>query len=49
MKQITNYTYCKAQGNTLQWPMWVKIKNRVDMCIHIIDSLCCTAETNTIF
>ena len=49
MKQVTNNTYCKAQGNTLQWPMCVKIKNRVDMCIHIIDSLCCTAETNTTF
>ena len=24
-----------------------KLKKRGDICIHIADSLCCTAETNT--
>ena len=29
----------------LWWPNGKEIQKRGDMCIHIADSLCCTAET----
>ena len=39
---------CTAQRTllcALWWPDGKEIQKRGDMCIHIADSLCCTAET----
>ena len=45
-------TYCTAQGPLLS-ALWRRtlngkeIQKSGDVCTHIADSLCCTAETNT--
>ena len=44
-------TCCMAQGillNIMQQPKWEKNLKRIDTCICITESLCCTLETNTI-
>ena len=42
-------TYCIAQGTqcSVVTYMGKESKKRVDPCICIADSLCCTAEANT--
>ena len=43
-------TYCIAQGNLLNalwWPKQKRNPKRGGMCIHRVDSLCCTVENNT--
>ena len=43
-------TYCIAQGtllNIVQQPKWEKIWKRIDTCVCVTESLCCTPETNT--
>ena len=42
-------TYCIAQGTqcSVVTYMGKESKKRVDPCIWIADSLCCTAEANT--
>ena len=40
-------TDCIAEGTILSDLNGKKIQGRGDICIHVIDSLCCTAETNT--
>ena len=41
-------TDCIAQGTLLCGDLNGKeIQGRGDICIHVADALCCTAETNT--
>ena len=40
-------TDCIAKGAILSDLNRKKIQGKGDICIHVIDSLCCTAETNT--
>ena len=43
-------TYCLIQGTLLSalWgPKWEGNPKKSNICIHIAESLCCTAETNT--
>ena len=43
-------TYCIAKGalfNALWYMKEKEIQKRGDICIYTVDSLCCTAETNT--
>ena len=44
-------TCCAALGTRLSalwWPKWERNPKKRDICICITDSLCCTAETNSI-
>ena len=44
-------TCCAALGTRLSalwWPKWERNPKKRDICIRITDSLCCTAETNSI-
>ena len=45
------WTYCIAQGtllNALWWPKCEGNLKKRNVCIHIADSLCSMAETNSI-
>ena len=52
IKQITNKDLPYSTGNSTHYSviayMGKESKKRVDICICITDSLCCTAETNNI-
>ena len=50
VKQTTNGNLLDSTGNSTQCDglNGKEIQKRVDACIHIADSLCCTAATNTI-
>ena len=42
-------TYCIAQGtllNALWQPKWEGNSKKMDICICLVDSFCCTVETN---
>ena len=51
IKLITNKDLLYNTGNSTQYSvmtyMGKESKKRVDICIWITDSLCCTPETNT--
>ena len=51
IKQITNKNLLYNTENSTQYSvmtyMGIESKKKVDICICITDSLCCTAETNT--
>ena len=50
IKQITDVTPVSSTGNSTQCSvvtsMGRKSKKRGDICVHVADSLCCTAETD---
>ena len=50
-KKITNKNLLYNTGNSTQYSvmacMGKESKKRVDICMCLTDSLCCTAETNT--
>ena len=51
IKEITNKDLLYSTGNSTQYSvmayMGKESKKRMDICICITDSLCCTPETNT--
>ena len=54
VKRVTNKNLLYSTGNSIQYSVMAymgkdskKKKKRVDICICITDSLCCTPETNT--
>ena len=53
IKQITNKNLLYSIRNYIQYSVMTYIetesKKRVDICVCIADSFCCTAETNTIW
>ena len=51
LKWLANKDLLYSTGNTAQYSVVAymgKESKRVDICICITDSLCCTAETNTL-
>ena len=48
VKQITNENLLYSTGNSTQCSVVNKEGIYVDICIYIVDSLCYTAETNTV-
>ena len=52
MKWITKENLLDNIGNSTQYSVVTngkEIQEKGDMCIHMADSLCCTAETDTTF
>ena len=52
LKQITNKTYCIAQGillNIMWQPGWERSLGRMDICMCLAETLCCLPETITTF
>ena len=52
IKEITNENRLYSTGNSLYSILCAdlngkEIQGRVDLCIRVADSLCCTTETNT--
>ena len=50
IKQISNKNLWYSTGNSTQYSVMAymgKESKKVDICICITDSLCCTPETNT--
>ena len=52
IKQTTNKNMLYSRGNSIQYSVMAYMgkeskKERVDICIHITNSLCCTPESNT--
>ena len=47
IKEITSKDPLYSTGNSTQYSvvMYMGEKIKVDICMHIADSLCCTAET----